>query len=163
MSGEGQGRKAPGYQLEQGMLGSLLSFGRAALDAALAAGWRPELARRPQVAALGVWLVEQMEQGNVVDLATAVAQLQMFPPQHKDAPSLAEALVLLVPAPNIAASCVEDVAAHARAIIEAKRTDRISELLAGINAAARMGDLDTIAKLSEQMAAVTSPPKQAGA
>jgi predicted P-loop ATPase len=159
MSGEGQGRKAPGYQLEQGMLGSLLSFGRAALDAALAAGWRPELARRPQVAALGVWLVEQMEQGNVVDLPTAVAQFQMFPPQHKDAPSLAEALGLLVPAPNIAASCVEDVAAHARAIIEAKRTDRISELVAGINAASRTGDLDTIAKLSEQMAAVAKPPK----
>ena len=62
MDGTNSGRaRTPNYQREHGMLGALITFGRAGLDAARAAGWTPDLARRPQIAALGAWLAEGIE------------------------------------------------------------------------------------------------------
>ena len=66
-----------------------------ALDIARASGWAPELARRPQIAALGAWLVEEVEAGRVVDVASAIDCLHLAPPTHRDSPTHGEAVELL--------------------------------------------------------------------
>ncbi len=155
----GRGAAPLDYQREQGILGALLLFGRPGLDVARAAGWSPELARRPQIAAIGAWLVEGIEAGRVVDLATAVGCYQAEPPAHRDAPPFGEAIQILFAAPNVGPVSVEDIPAHVRLMIVARQTDRLGELRAALDAALRAGDIEAAGRVGAQIAALTAAPK----
>lgn len=157
------GRGSPSYQHEQGILGALLTFGRPGLEVARAAGWTPELARRPQIAALGAWLVEGIEAGRIVDIPTALGSYQAEPPTHRDAPPYGEAVVLLAAAPNVGPVTVADIPAYVRLVVVARQADRLTELQAALTAAARAGDIEGAAKVGAQIAALTATAKPARA
>lgn len=157
------GRGSPSYQHEQGILGALLTFGLPGLEVARAAGWAPELARRPQIAALGAWLVEGIEAGRIVDIPTALGSYQAEPPTHRDAPAYGEAVMLLVAAPNVGPVTVADIPAYVRLVVVARQADRLAELQVALMAAARAGDIEGAAKVGAQIAALTATAKPARA
>ena len=161
--GKGSGVTPLGYQREQGILGALLVFGRDALDVARAAGWSPELARRPQIAALGAWLVAEMEAGSVVDIPTAVDRYQQAPPVHPDAPDYGTAILLLTAAPNLGPVTVADIPAHVALVLSAHKAERVAELQVALKVAMQRGDLVEVGKIGARIAAVTAPPRPARA
>ena len=147
------------YQREQGILGALLTFGRAGLDAARAAGWSPDLCRRPQIRSLSAWLVDEIEAGRVVDLATAIDRLQLAPPTDRDMPDLGGAIQILAVAPNISPVSIADIGAHVALVTGAYQADRLNELRVALDVAARAGDMAEVGRVAGRIAALTAGPR----
>tara|TARA_R110000868_G_scaffold164521_2_gene397184 strand:+ start:2702 stop:4435 length:1734 start_codon:yes stop_codon:yes gene_type:complete len=147
------------YQREQGILGALLTFGRSGLEVARGAGWSPDVCRRPQIRSLSAWLVEEIEAGRVVDLSTAIDQLQLHPPTDRDMPDLGGAIQILAVAPNIGPVCLADIGAHVALVIGAHQAERLSELRVALDVAARAGDMAEVGRVAGRIASLTAAPK----
>jgi predicted P-loop ATPase len=147
------------YQREQGIIGALLTFGRAGLDAARAAGWSPDLCRRPQIRSLSAWLVDEIEAGRVVDLATAIDRLQLAPSTERDMPDIGIAIQILAVAPNVGPVSIADVAAHVGLVVGAYQADRLAELRVALDVAARAGDMTEVGRVAGRIAALTAGPR----
>lgn len=155
MDGTSSGRaRTPNYQREHGMLGALITFGRAGLDAARAAGWTPELARRPQIAALGAWLAEGIEAGDIVDMGTAADRYAISPPGGH-CPPIGQAIALMAAAPNLGPVTVADIGANVALMIQARKVEKLAELQSHLDDAMRRGDLAEANRINRKMAAIT--------
>ena len=146
------------YEIEHGMIGALLMYGRTGLAIAQAEGWSPALCRRPQHEALAEWLVEGIEAGAVSDLNTALAHLAMSPPTHRNAPGHSDALMMLCVAPQHA-PILEAIPASVRAMAAAVAVERLAELRVALDVAARSGDMAEVGRVAGRIAALTAAPK----
>lgn len=155
MDGTSNGRaRTPNYQREQGILGALITFGRAGLDAARAAGWTPDLARRPQIAALGAWLAAGIEAGDIVDMGTAVDRYSISPPGGH-CPPIGQAIQILFAAPNLGPVTISDIAPHVALMIQARKVEKLAELQSHLDDAMKRGDLAEANRINRKMAAIT--------
>jgi predicted P-loop ATPase len=146
------------YEIEHGMIGALLMYGRTGLAIAQAEGWSPALCRRPQHEALAEWLVEGIEAGAVSDLNTALAHLAMSPPTHRNAPGHSEALLMLCVAPQHA-PILEAIPASVRAMAQAVAVERLAVMQAELRDAAGRGDMAAVGQIGKRIAALVAPPK----
>ena len=146
------------YEIEHGMIGALLMYGRTGLAIAQAEGWSPALCRRPQHEALAEWLAEGIEAGAVSDLNTALAHLAMSPPTHRNAPGHSDALMMLCVAPQHA-PILEAIPASVRALAAAVAVERLAVLQAELRDAAGRGDMAAVGQIGKRIAALVAPPK----
>ena len=146
------------YEIEHGMIGALLMYGRTGLAIAQAEGWSPALCRRPQHEALAEWLAEGIEAGAVSDLNTALAHLALSPPTHRNAPGHSDALMMLCVAPQHA-PILEAIPASVRAMAAAVAVERLAVLQAELRDAAGRGDMAAVGQIGKRIAALVAPPK----
>lgn len=137
------------YQVETGVLGALVQYGRPGLEIAQAAGWSPGLCERPINRALSAWVAARIEAGEGGDLIALVDHLQLQPIAGAGAP--AEQLQALISAPTLA-PIPEGIPAAVKAMIRRAGLRRLQLLQAELQQAAAAGDMAAAARIGRQIA-----------
>jgi len=148
------GRGADPQEIELGLIGAVIQWGRPAIDALLGAGWSPEICRYPGHKAIAEWLINRVDNDESIDIASLSHAWD-----RGDKPAGPCDKMVLFTSSNYMPACLEDLP---RIAVEARKgwqQRQVGLLQIRLKEAQMKGDIEEIAKIARELSGVTASPK----